>query len=88
MQYVTFTNDKLIRNDSARVHGWSISNNTGAAIVVHIHDGIDGTGPIVMRVNVAANDSKTFASLPVPFDSGVFVDLASGTSCIGAIFVD
>lgn len=88
MQYVTFTNDKLIRNDSARVLGWSISNNTGTAIVVHIHDGIDGSGPIVMRVCVAANDSKTFSSLPVPFDAGVYVDLATGTSCIGSIFVD
>ena len=88
MQYVTFTGDKLIRGESARVFGWSISNNTGTAIVVHIHDGIDGSGPIVMRVNVAANDSKTFSSLPVPFDTGVFVDLATGTSCIAAIYVD
>jgi hypothetical protein len=88
MQYVTFTGDKLVRNDSARVFGWSISNNTGTAIVVHVHDSIDGSGPIVMRVNVAPNDSKTFSSLPIPFDTGVFVDLATGTSCIGTILVD
>lgn len=88
MQYVTFTNDKLIRNSAAAVLGWSISNNSGTAIVVHVHDGIDGTGEIIMRVNVAANDSKTFASLPVPFNKGVFVDLVSGTSCIGSIFVE
>jgi hypothetical protein len=88
MQYVTFTNDKLIRSSAATVLGWSISNNTGTAIVVHIHDGIDGTGEIVMRVNLVANDSKTYASMPIPFNKGVFVDIATGASCIGTIFVE
>lgn len=88
MQYVTFTADKLIRNDSARVYGFNISNNTGSAIVVHIHDGIDGTGPIVMRVTVAANDTERFSMTPIPFDTGVYIDVATGSSCIGTIFVD
>ncbi len=87
MQYSTFTSDKLINGSRATVLGWSISNNGGGANVVHVHDGIDGSGPIVFRVTMSAGDSKTFASLPVPFNTGIYVDVSSG-SAIGTIFFE
>ena len=87
MQYSTFTTTKLIRNSRATVLGWCISNNGGGANVIHIHDSIDGTGEIVFRVTMAAGETKTFASLPVPFNNGVYVELVSG-SVIGTIFVE
>jgi hypothetical protein len=87
MQYVTFTASQNIRTIRSTVYGWNISNNGGGANVIHIHDSIDGSGPIVFRVTMNAGETKAFAIAPVPFNTGVYAEVVSG-SAIGTLFVE
>ncbi len=85
MQYIIFTSDKLIRNSAALVKGFSIG--ASAASVVNIYDGSDSSGNLVFNLEIPQNETSMFYSDGIPFNSGVYVDVVSG-SIKGSVFVE
>ena len=85
MQYVAFTADKLIRSSAALVKGFSIG--ASAASVVNIYDGTSSSGTLVFNIEIPQNETAMFSIDGVPCNSGVYVDVVSG-SVKGSVFVE
>lgn len=85
MQYVTFTADKIIRSSPVLVKGFSIG--AAAASVVKIYDGTSASGPLVFSLEIPQNETSMFYSDGIAFNTGVYVDVVSG-SVIGSVFVE
>lgn len=85
MQYVSFTSDKVIRNNAALVKGFSIG--ASSASVVNIYDGLSASGTIVFNLQIPQNETSMFYSDGIAFNTGVFVDVVSG-SVVGSVFVE
>lgn len=85
MQYVVFTADKLVRNSAALVKGFSIG--ASAASVVNIYDGTSSSGVLVFNLEIPQNETSLFFADGIPFNSGVYVDVVSG-SVKGSVFVE
>ena len=64
-------------------YGLAITNESGSAINLHIHNGASSSGtPIISGVYVANNQSQTIWLGPngVNCPSGIYVDVVSGTA--------
>lgn len=85
MQYVTFTADKIVRNSATLVKGFSIG--ASSASVVNIYDGTSSSGALVFNLEIPQHETSMFYSDGIPFNSGVFIDVVSG-SVIGSVFVE
>jgi hypothetical protein len=74
MSYTTFNASKAVATNRVVVTGAVVRATTAA--VVNLRDG-DNTGPVVIPIAVAANDTFT-TGVSVPFNSGLYVEVVSG----------
>ncbi len=87
MQYVNVTSSSLVRNSRALLIGFHLAAG-GSATVVEIVDGLDNSGPTVIKIYIAANTHEDFTiGEGIPFNTGVYFDVVSG-SASGSIFVE
>jgi hypothetical protein len=55
--------------------------------VVDIYDGTDASGVLVFNLEIPQNETSMFYSDGIAFNSGVYVDVVSG-SVKGSVFVE
>lgn len=85
MQYVNFNASKIIRFDGAVVHGYVVTATVAA--VVNIIDGTSASGTVVMPLAIPVNTTVSLNGFGIPFDTGVYVQVVSGT-VTGSVFVE
>ena len=81
MSYTTFNTDQLVWGDRAIVSSVIVRASSDA--VVNLHDSTDNSGPIVIPIAVKAGETVSI-SADVAFNSGVYVDVSSG-SVVGTV---
>jgi hypothetical protein len=83
MSYITFSSDKLIRDDRCIINHVIIRASSDA--VINICDGLNNSGPIAIPLAVKAGDTVSVSG-DIPFNSGVYVDVVSG-AVVGSVIV-
>lgn len=76
MSYVAFTSDKAITPNRAIVTNVVIRGSADS--VVNVCDGTSGADPVVLPLAVKSGDTVSVSGR-IAFNSGVFVDVVSGT---------
>lgn len=77
MQYVEVTGSGIVKSSRALFQGFALRATVAA--VVNIYDGTDNTGTLVIPIDLDANQSGISHFDGMPFNNGIYVEVASGT---------
>jgi hypothetical protein len=65
------------------------SGEGGGAFHIHLHDGVDSNGKVLVHSHGATNGTDSFTpSMPIPFNEGLYVYFSSGSPAITVVLID
>lgn len=86
MQYKSLTGNTVVSAASTKLMGWSLNGSVTG--VVTIYDGVDNTGAIVVKMNIAngTQDTRYFDG-GLQMTKGIYVEYTSG-NFVGSVWFE
>lgn len=70
----------VVSSSPGRLAGFGLAETAGVGATIRLHDGTDTSGDVIMRIDLAANESAREWYMPhgIGFTYGLFVEIVSG----------